>query len=59
MYDSINNESKFGGKSENWHSSINPENINWYELRLPGKFPERRAYHTGFNYGKKYLSNLI
>ena len=21
---------------------------NWYELRLTGRFPDRRAYHSGF-----------
>ena len=21
---------------------------NWYEMRLTGRFPDRRAYHSGF-----------
>jgi hypothetical protein len=33
---------------------MNPDNQNWYELRLNGKFPERRAYHSCFMLGKRY-----
>jgi hypothetical protein len=28
-------------------------NQNWYELRVAGKCPERRAYHSTFTHGKK------
>eukprot|EP00347_Sterkiella_histriomuscorum_P011091 403373787 len=38
----------YGQKNE-----YNPENQNWYELRILGKYPERRAYHTSFQVGKK------
>jgi hypothetical protein len=34
-------------------NELNPDNQNWYELRLNGKFPERRAYHTCFLLGKR------
>jgi hypothetical protein len=29
------------------------ENANWYELRLAGKPPERRGYHSTFEYNNK------
>lgn len=38
---------------------INPEEENWYELRLPGKHPERRGYHSSFIYNKKYYSLIF
>ena len=28
--------------------TINKHDGNWYELRLPGRFPDRRAYHSSF-----------
>jgi hypothetical protein len=31
----------------------NIEDSNWYELRLAGKYPERRSYHSTFFHGKK------
>lgn len=33
---------------------MNSDNQNWYELRLFGKCPERRAYHSSFTFNKKY-----
>ena len=27
---------------------LNKHDQNWYELRLPGRFPDRRAYHSSF-----------
>ena len=27
---------------------MNKHDQNWYELRLPGRFPDRRAYHSSF-----------
>lgn len=35
-------------------TEINTEDANWFELRLVGKFPERRGYHSTFCYNKKY-----
>lgn len=29
---------------------------NWYELRLVGKYPERRGYHASFVHNRKYAS---
>ena len=29
------------------------EDKNWYELRLQGKYPERRGYHSTFSYNRK------
>jgi len=26
----------------------NIHDANWYELRLPGRFPDRRGYHSTF-----------
>ena len=40
------------GRVDNIYSS---ENANWSELRLHGKFPERRGYHSSVIYNKKYL----
>ena len=28
-------------------------NKNWYEVRLSGKVPERRGYHTSFVHNQK------
>ena len=36
-------------------NEMNPDNQNWYELRLNGKFPDRRAYHSCFLLGKRYV----
>lgn len=57
MYDSVqngmtavhDNHSFFGMN----RSDFNAENQNWYELRLAGKYPERRAYHSSFLHNKK------
>lgn len=29
------------------------ENMNWYELRISGKHPERRGYHSTFTHNNK------
>ena len=32
---------------------IEQSNHNWYEVRLVGKVPERRGYHSSFAYNNK------
>lgn len=35
-------------------ASLDPQsNANWFEVRLEGKVPERRGYHSTFVYGSK------
>mmetsp|Transcript_2846 Transcript_2846/g.2669 ORF Transcript_2846/g.2669 Transcript_2846/m.2669 type:complete len:131 (+) Transcript_2846:155-547(+) len=34
-------------------SFFNSENANWAEIRLHGKFPERKGYHSSVIYNKK------
>ena len=29
------------------------EEVNWYEIKITGKQPERRAYHSSFEYQNK------
>ena len=42
-------------KVEEEHESdrLNQHDANWYELRLPGRFPDRRAYHSSFQIDEK------
>ena len=35
-------------EKEHESDRLNQHDANWYELRLPGKFPDRRAYHSTF-----------
>ncbi len=37
-------ESKFAAEQ----SEMFANDVNWYELRLLGKFPDRRSYHSSF-----------
>jgi hypothetical protein len=32
---------------------MQPEEKNWYEIRLAGKVPERRGYHSTFVFNNK------
>jgi hypothetical protein len=50
MYDG---SSKGEGAGYRQMDQGNSDNQNWYELRIQGKFPERRAYHSCFTFGKK------
>lgn len=34
-------------------SSVIPENPFWFELKMTGKCPERRAYHTSFAHNNR------
>ena len=38
--------------------SVPESEINWYELRLLGKYPERRGYQSSFVHNKKYYQWL-
>ena len=43
------------GYEENGEEDKDYENTdNWYELRLQGKLPERRAHHSSFVHENKY-----
>ena len=37
-----------GERIDTIESETNKHDGNWYELRLPGRFPDRRAYHSSF-----------
>lgn len=50
MYDSVVVDNS---SWRNTNRNFDPSNSNWFELRLPGKYPDRRAYHTSFTLGKK------
>ena len=52
-YGAMDNASQFKNTLKPYE--FNVDNQNWYELRLIGKFPERRAYHTCFFLGKRYI----
>lgn len=41
--------------NKNKHDSFNFKNeyANWYEIRLSGKYPERRGHHSSFFYNRK------
>lgn len=41
-------DSSFHKENEEFKIDIDAENINWYELRVEGKQPERRAHHSSF-----------
>ena len=34
-------------------SILNAENINWAEIRLLGRFPERKGYHSAIIHNKR------
>ena len=40
-------------KNKNDSFNIKNEYANWYEIRLSGKYPERRGHHSSFLYNKK------
>ena len=42
-------DSNFSGGRQKSQTEV----INWQELRISGKCPDRRAYHSTFSYMKK------
>ena len=41
------------GEGGNEGAAVDSANRNWYEVRLAGKVPERRGYHSSFLHGNK------